>query len=117
MMAALVLLVGGLIATLPDLLSGLFGSGTEVVGDYTGGVEALNVGAVIGMALLVIGMLIAAVSVLPLARRTDEAQPADPWGGQTLEWATASPPPLENFDGELAVVTSAEPLIDLHEEK
>ena len=43
--------------------------------------------------------------------------PADPWGGQTLEWLTASPPSLANFDGSLAVVTSAEPLIDLREEK
>ena len=48
--------------------------------------------------------------MLPAIRKADDV-PADPWGGQTLEWATTSPPPLGNFD-ELPVVTSAEPLLD-----
>ena len=44
------------------------------------------------------------------------AQPAgpDPWGGQTLEWATSSPPPRLNFPEGLPPVRSAEPLLDLH---
>jgi hypothetical protein len=33
-----------------------------------------------------------------------------------LEWLSPSPPPLANFDGELPVVTSAEPLVDAREE-
>jgi cytochrome c oxidase subunit 1 len=43
------------------------------------------------------------------------AQPAgpDPWGGQTLEWATTSPPPRLNFAGPLPPIRSAEPLLDL----
>ena len=24
----------------------------------------------------------------------------DPWGGATLEWRTATPPPVPNFEGE-----------------
>jgi cytochrome c oxidase subunit I len=37
----------------------------------------------------------------------------DPWEGQTLEWATSSPPPRFNFDGPLPPVRSPEPLLDL----
>ena len=36
----------------------------------------------------------------------------DPWDGQTLEWATASPAPVDNF-AEVHTVASAEPLLDL----
>jgi cytochrome c oxidase subunit I len=38
----------------------------------------------------------------------------DPWGGQTLEWATSSPPSPENFDGPLPPIRSARPVWDLH---
>src|ERR1044072_7741207 len=34
------------------------------------------------------------------------------WGGDTLEWYTASPPPPDNFD-RLPPITSARPLRDL----
>ncbi len=37
----------------------------------------------------------------------------DPWGGQTLEWATTSPPPEHNFDS-LPPIRSERPLWDLH---
>jgi heme/copper-type cytochrome/quinol oxidase subunit 1 len=36
----------------------------------------------------------------------------DPWDGQTLEWATTSPAPDDNFV-DVHVVASAEPLLDL----
>jgi cytochrome c oxidase subunit I len=39
----------------------------------------------------------------------------DPWEAQTLEWATASPPPRHNFDAPLPPVRSAEPLMDVRE--
>ncbi len=37
--------------------------------------------------------------------------PDDPWGADTLEWATSSPPPEYNF-AEIPVVTSRHPLWD-----
>ena len=36
----------------------------------------------------------------------------DPWDGQTLEWATTSPAPGDNFV-DVPVVHSAEPMLDL----
>lgn len=36
----------------------------------------------------------------------------DPWEGNTLEWATTSPPPSHNFDGPLPPITSERPLFD-----
>ncbi len=38
----------------------------------------------------------------------------DPWGGHTLEWATTSPPPAENFVGPLPPIRSQRPVWDLH---
>jgi cytochrome c oxidase subunit 1 len=38
----------------------------------------------------------------------------DPWGGHTLEWATTSPPPPENFTGPLPPIRSQRPVWDLH---
>ena len=52
--------------------------------------------------------LATAVAGLVGRRRADE--PTDPWGGRTLEWATATPPSFANFDGPVPEVTSAEPL-------
>lgn len=116
-LAPLVLLVGSATVVLPDLISGLAGEGLELAPDYTGGIPALNVVAAIGVAVVALGLAIAVISLLPLLKRPEGEVAADPWGGQTLEWRTASPPTLANFDDELAVVTSAEPLIDLREEK
>jgi cytochrome c oxidase subunit 1 len=39
----------------------------------------------------------------------------DPWQGQTLEWATSSPPPPLNFERPLPPVRSFAPLLDLRE--
>jgi cytochrome c oxidase subunit I len=36
----------------------------------------------------------------------------DPWGAQTLEWATSSPPPAHNFDKPLPPIRSNRPLWD-----
>ncbi len=114
-LAPLVLLVGSAAIVIPDLVSGLAGDGAETRLDWSGGIAGLNVVVAIGTAVLALGLLIAVVSFLPLLKAgTDVA--SDPWGGQTLEWLTASPPPLANFGEALPVVTSAEPLVDLREE-
>jgi heme/copper-type cytochrome/quinol oxidase subunit 1 len=102
--APLVLALGALVLAVPEALSGLTGDGEEAFG----GIEAMNGVAVGGAGLVVLGALLAGLGLVG-RRRADE--PADPWGGQTLEWATASPPSFANFDGDVPAVTSAEPLL------
>ncbi|MFZ2548996.1 MAG: hypothetical protein WAX12_13510, partial [Candidatus Microthrix subdominans] len=47
------------------------------------------------------------------SRRHGDIAGDDPWEGNTLEWATTSPPPPHNFDGPLPPITSERPLFDL----
>lgn len=60
------------------------------------------------MALTVLGF----VALLLGSLRGDRAVGDDPWDAQTLEWATTSPAPRDNFV-DVPVVHSAEPLLDL----
>ena len=59
-----------------------------------------------------------AASVLPFlwnvftALRSPRNAPDDPWDGNTLEWATTSPPPPYNFDS-VPPIRSERPLFDL----
>jgi heme/copper-type cytochrome/quinol oxidase subunit 1 len=69
--------------------------------------DAFSGAAAAGLALLSLGVLLTAVSLLGKGRAAAD----DPWAGQTLEWAAPSPPPVGNF-ASLGEVTSAEPLLD-----
>ncbi|MEZ5143072.1 MAG: cbb3-type cytochrome c oxidase subunit I [Acidimicrobiales bacterium] len=72
--------------------------------------DTLSLIAVAGAALGAVALLVGAFSLL--SSLTADGAPDDPWEcGQTLEWACPSPPPRGNF-GELAEVTSAQPLLD-----
>ncbi len=115
-LAPLVLLLGSAAVVIPDLISGLAGDGAETRLDWTGGIQGLNVIVVVGAALVGLGLLAAMVSLLPILKAGTDVE-ADPWEGQTLEWLAPSPPPLANFVAPLPVVMSAEPLLDLREEK
>jgi cytochrome c oxidase subunit 1 len=57
----------------------------------------LNVIASIGSAIAGVGAAVFIANALISLRRGAPAG-ADPWGGATLEWATDSPPPPQNFD-------------------
>lgn len=114
-LAPVAMLIGSAAIVIPDLVSGIAGKGNELNPDWTGGIEGLNIVVAIGVAVLALGVVIAIVSLLPLLKRSDQVD-RDPWGGQSLEWLSPSPPPLTNFDADLPLVTSAEPLIDQREE-
>jgi heme/copper-type cytochrome/quinol oxidase subunit 1 len=109
--SALVLLLGTVLLAFPDILSALIGNR----GEKRAGVESLNTVAAAGGAVVILGVLVAVINLLGGLRKPDGEVAADPWQGQTLEWSTASPPPLDNF-AELPMVESAEPLLDQHEE-
>jgi heme/copper-type cytochrome/quinol oxidase subunit 1 len=71
------------------------------------GWDTLNLLSSLGAAVLVVGMLAVLANILWSLGRGEPAGP-DPWGGETLEWATSSPPPKHNFES-IPVVTSAQP--------
>jgi len=65
----------------------------------------------IGMVFQIAGLLIFVWNVIDSYRNGEEAG-ADPWDAWTLEWTTASPPPVYNFAVD-PVVHSRRPLWDL----
>jgi len=83
------------------------------IADYASdaGWNELNLAATVG------GFLIAA-SILPflwnvfVSLRSGKPAGDDPWEGNTLEWATSSPPPPYNFD-HLPEIRSERPVFDL----
>jgi cytochrome c oxidase subunit 1 len=89
---------------------------TRRIADYprAAGWADLNGISTIGSYLLGLSVLVFLLNVALSSLRGREAGP-DPWLGQTLEWATTSPPPRLNFTA-LPPVRSHAPLLDLREE-
>jgi cytochrome c oxidase subunit I len=71
----------------------------------------LNLISTIGSFILASGVLVTAFNVLRSVKHGAIAGP-DPWKGNTLEWFTASPPPVNNFDS-IPYVRSVEPMKDI----
>ena len=70
-----------------------------------------NIIALVGHGLMAVTVL-GFVGLLLLSVASDDTAGDDPWDAQTLEWATTSPAPRDNFV-DVPVVRSAEPLLDL----
>ncbi|MCU1361985.1 MAG: putative cytochrome c oxidase subunit, partial [Ilumatobacteraceae bacterium] len=79
--------------------------------DYDGPQNLWNTLSAIGHVLMVLTVL-AFIGLAIKAFRSGPLTGDDPWDGQTLEWATTSPAPLNNFV-EVFAIASAEPLLDL----
>jgi cytochrome c oxidase subunit 1 len=84
------------------------------VNDYGAGAgfTTLNVISTIGSYIIAVAVLIFAINLL-LSLRKGKPAGNDPWGGQTLEWWTTSPPPEHNFDS-LPPIRSERPVWDAH---
>jgi cytochrome c oxidase subunit 1 len=69
---------------------------------YPEGFTSLQVLSSTGAYVLGVGLLIVAVNLMHSLLRGRTA-PGNPWGGTTLEWQGASPPPPENYPAPPAV--------------
>jgi cytochrome c oxidase subunit 1 len=103
--------VGFSLTFLPQYQLGLLGMPRRIA-DYPAstGWEPLNVASTLGAALLGLGMIPFIIAVAEALRRPPD-QPANPWGGGTLEWWTESPPPHGNFR-DLPPIHSPRPVVD-----
>jgi heme/copper-type cytochrome/quinol oxidase subunit 1 len=70
-----------------------------------------NLISTVGAFLLAFSVLIFLINVF-ISLRSGKRAGNDPWDGFTLEWATTSPPPIENFD-RLPPILGRRPLWDL----
>ena len=111
---ALLGLTGTILAAFPMYIAGFL--------DQPAGLSYLDDDLVIWNVIALVGHAFMAVTVLgflgllALSSRHDDSADGhvgdDPWDAQTLEWATTSPAPRDNFV-DVPVVHSAEPLLDL----
>jgi cytochrome c oxidase subunit I+III len=95
---AFALIVGGFnLGFFPMHILGLMGMPRRVYTYPAGmGWETLNQVATAGSAIAVIGGLVFVGNAM-LSYWRGKPSGADPWGGSTLEWASASPPPAWNM--------------------
>jgi cytochrome c oxidase subunit I len=107
--------VGILVTFLIQHVIGLDGMPRRVY-EYAdvGNLQLYNVISTVGSFLIAAGVLATIVNVLRSLRHGAVAGP-DPWKGNTLEWFTSSPPPVNNFD-VVPRVRSAEPMKDIRRE-
>ena len=109
------ILVGLLLGFVPLFFAGA-GEG-QVVDAYKyfddTGVTGYNVVASIGVLILFVGILLTILNAI-FSRENGPEAGHDPWGGDTLEWFTLSPPDPHNFD-VLPDVRSPRPLRDIRE--
>src|SRR5207249_6374226 len=74
------------------------------------GCGSLNLLSTVGALLLAVGT-IPFLAAAALAFREPAGAPDDPWEGNSLEWATSSPPPRHNFR-RLPPIRSERPVFD-----
>jgi heme/copper-type cytochrome/quinol oxidase subunit 1 len=107
---ALLGLTGTILAAFPLYIAGFL--------DQPAGLAYLDDDLVIWNVISLVGHSLMALTVisflglLALSLRGDRNVGDDPWDAQTIEWATTSPAPRDNFV-DVPVVHSAEPLLDL----
>ncbi len=106
--------IGANLTFFPMFILGAEGM-TRRIASYpaTSGWQTLNVLETAGAGVIALSVLVFMCNLWVSLRSRREAGD-DPWDGQTLEWATSSPPPRHNFDA-LPPIGSYAPLLDLRE--
>jgi cytochrome c oxidase subunit 1 len=103
--------IGFAMTFIPQYMLGADGMPRRIADYQPGrGWEVLNLVSTAGALLLAAGMVPFLVAVIRALRRPAD-MPADPWGGNSLEWATSSPPPHHNFS-RLPPIRSLRPVFD-----
>jgi cytochrome c oxidase subunit 1 len=106
------LVIGANVTFFPMFFLGFDGMPRRVP-DYAPRLGDLNLLSSIGAGVIALGVLAIIANVVVSLRHREPAG-EDPWGAQTLEWWTASPPPRHNFES-LPPIGSHAPLLDLRE--
>jgi cytochrome c oxidase subunit 1 len=107
-----VLALGANLTFFPMFFLGYDGMARRVA-DYEPRLGDLNLLSSIGAGVIALGIALVLVNLFVSLRRKVPAG-NDPWGAQTLEWWTTSPPPRDNFSS-LPEITSHAPLLDRRE--
>jgi len=109
------MVVGTLVAFVPLFFAGAEqGQVIDAYKFFAGkGLDAYNLIASIGTLILFVGIVLTLVNAIQSRVNGAEAG-HDPWGGDTLEWFTLSPPEPHNFD-VLPDVRSPRPMRDIRE--
>lgn len=109
---ALLGVVATILASLPYYIAGVADQPAgATIFDYSGPQGLWNTLVAVGHGLMALTVL--AFAGLAIKSFGSGALAGDdPWDGQTLEWATPSPAPADNF-ADVHVIASAEPLLDL----
>jgi cytochrome c oxidase subunit 1 len=107
------LFVGFNVTFFPMHLLGVDGMPRRVFTYQPGGaLPMLNMIATVGSYVMLAGVIVFAWNVVVTARRGEPVGP-DPWGANSLEWWTSSPPPEHNFTS-LPPIRSERPVFDAH---
>jgi len=94
-LGALLVFVGFNLTFVPQFFAGVAGMPRRYA-TYAAPFQGMNRLSTVGAMVLGLGMAVALAGLLASLRRPRTA-PANPWGGTSLEWSTASPPPHDNF--------------------
>ncbi len=93
--AAVVVFVGFNLTFMPQFVAGSQGMPRRYA-SYPAKYQHYHVMSTIGAYTMGLGLVMVALNWAHSLKRGRGA-PANPWGGNTLEWHTASPPPFDNF--------------------
>jgi cytochrome c oxidase subunit I len=115
-LAVLDLVGGALLLGGAQVVSGFFETSDDpLVPVVEDAADVLSIVSLVGVVLVALGAL-GVLAAITQAIRTGQTTDADPWGGHTLEWATATPPPPGNFAEPPGLVMSEAPLLDAIEQ-